>query len=960
MVIGLFGGIYMAHDFSRGSEWRKWDLHLHTASSYDAYKGDDADELLCEQLKVNEIAAVAITDHFQIDEKRIEHLKMLAPDIVFFPGVELRTDKGSCNIHIILIFAPEIDLKALEEDFNVFRRNKSKNKDDNNTIYWDFNDIKEFAKEHKALMSLHAGSKDKGVDDRISNDSQFKQAVKEEYAKIIDIFEVGKPQDIEGYEKNVFPDIGFKKPVVICSDNHNPNNYVKEHRDIWLWIKADTTFEGLKQILQEPEGRIYVGNEPPIFSNINVNKTKYIDKLSIKPVTDYTGNFGKWFDNEITLNKELIAIIGNKGNGKSAIADIIANCCDCHEQQYFSFLNENKFRDGKLAQNFEATVTFESGTSYSRKLSDNDSPENQALVKYLPQGYFESICNDLQKEENLNREIENVVFQYIDDAEKLETASFSELISKKTEITNEQIEALKGKLSQINREIIDLEIKENAVYLAKIDSAIEQKEKELNALESPKEVKEPDNSEETKQNIAELAKLQNKQKELLANIDEIKTQQNDLAVEIEDIKNFLSRLDSLYSTVSDFKNENKEYVMALGLDINEILKFEISKEKLNVILFEKKNEYSRLSNILSSDSSDDDNLINQNAKLSQEIEKYEQKLEGPQKEYQLYLKKKEEYEKAKKAIVGDENIAQTLAWYKKEKEYIKNTLAPDLEQKYEVRRNIVRQIYGNKQAVTDIYKAIKTRIDEKIAKSQDLLEDYGINIESSLTMKNVFVDNVLHYIRQNIKGSFKGKEEGAVVLRKIIKANSVENENGMIALCDEIVDKLKYDLNKNNERRFIDEQITDMQMFYDYLFSLNYIEYNYQLKLGEKTLNLLSPGEKGALLLIFYLLLDMDNKPLILDQPEDNLDNNSVAKILVRFIKNAKKHRQIIMVTHNPNLAVVADAEQIIYVNIDKQNQCEFTVESGSIENPDINKHIVDVLEGAMPAFRKRDEKYIK
>lgn len=151
-----------------------------------------------------------------------------------------------------------------------------------------------------------------------------------------------------------------------------------------------------------------------------------------------------------------------------------------------------------------------------------------------------------------------------------------------------------------------------------------------------------------------------------------------------------------------------------------------------------------------------------------------------------------------------------------------------------------------------------------------------------------------------------------------------------------------------------------MQSFYNYLFSLDFVDYNYQLKLGEKTLTLLSPGEKGALLLIFYLLLDMDNKPLILDQPEDNLDNNSVAKILVKFIKNAKKQRQIIMVTHNPNLAVVADAEQIIYVNIDKQNQNTFTVESGSIEDPGINKHIVDVLEGAMPAFRKRDDKYIK
>ena len=97
-----------------------------------------------------------------------------------------------------------------------------------------------------------------------------------------------------------------------------------------------------------------------------------------------------------------------------------------------------------------------------------------------------------------------------------------------------------------------------------------------------------------------------------------------------------------------------------------------------------------------------------------------------------------------------------------------------------------------------------------------------------------------------------------------------------------------------------------------------------------------------------------------LDQPEDNLDNDSVANVLVNFIKKAKKKRQIIMVTHNPNLAVVADSEQIVYVNIDKKDNCKFSLESGSIESPNINKHIVDVLEEAMPVFRKRDDKYIK
>ena len=70
--------------------------------------------------------------------------------------------------------------------------------------------------------------------------------------------------------------------------------------------------------------------------------------------------------------------------------------------------------------------------------------------------------------------------------------------------------------------------------------------------------------------------------------------------------------------------------------------------------------------------------------------------------------------------------------------------------------------------------------------------------------------------------------------------------------------------------------------------------------------------------------------------------------------------RQIIMVTHNPNLAVVADAEQVIYVNLDKENDYSFTSLSGSIENKKVNAQIVRVLEGAMPAFNKRKFKYFE
>ena len=178
------------------------------------------------------------------------------------------------------------------------------------------------------------------------------------------------------------------------------------------------------------------------------------------------------------------------------------------------------------------------------------------------------------------------------------------------------------------------------------------------------------------------------------------------------------------------------------------------------------------------------------------------------------------------------------------------------------------------------------------------------------------------------------------------------------ALLDrEILKKMKDYDNEN----IVSSQLKDNKWleFYNYLFGLQYIQNKYELVSDNKTLEKLSPGERGALLLIFYLLLDLRDIPLVIDQPEDNLDNQSVASILVPFIQAAKKRRQIILVTHNPNLAVVADSDQIVHVKINKEERNLVEVKSGGIENTEINDSIVTILEGTMLSFRKRDEKYI-
>lgn len=338
----------------------------------------------------------------------------------------------------------------------------------------------------------------------------------------------------------------------------------------------------------------------------------------------------------------------------------------------------------------------------------------------------------------------------------------------------------------------------------------------------------------------------------------------------------------------------------------------------------------------------------------------ENKLEGPSKEYQKYLSNLNEWTENRMKITGTKTTNDTLEFYKEELNYIETTLFDDLKRKKDEIIEKIKDIFQKKKQILGIYTNIKKGIDSKISANSRLLENYNINIGASLGLNENYSKEFFSYINQNKAGSFYSKDGGKIQLEKLLNSKNLNVEEDIINLINEIIDYLSRDKRDKQEDidRFIDDQIVNLEEFYNFLFSLNYLEYNYELKLGDKEIEELSPGERGTSLLIFYLLLDKNDTPLILDQPEDNLDNNSVANVLVPFIKEAKQTRQIILVTHNPNLAVVADAEQIIWVDIDKKNQNKFKFISGSIENKEINGKLVEVLEGAMPAFNKRKEKY--
>jgi hypothetical protein len=149
-----------------------------------------------------------------------------------------------------------------------------------------------------------------------------------------------------------------------------------------------------------------------------------------------------------------------------------------------------------------------------------------------------------------------------------------------------------------------------------------------------------------------------------------------------------------------------------------------------------------------------------------------------------------------------------------------------------------------------------------------------------------------------------------------------------------------------------------LKQFAQWLFSTDHITVRYEISYDGVDIRKLSPGTRGIVLLLLYLALDdADDRPLILDQPEENLDPKSVFDELVSLFITAKAKRQVIMVTHNANLVINTDADQIIIASAGSHPSGglpPITYVAGGLESADIRKTVCDILEGGEDAFRER------
>jgi ABC-type lipoprotein export system ATPase subunit len=1009
--------------YSRGSEWRKWDLHVHTPASLINHYGGNWDKYINDLEGLPpEFAVIGVNDYMFLDgykrlltEKkagRLQNLKALFPVVEFrikkFAGVQFR-DTTRINLHVI--FDPSLDPALIESQFLQAIQSSYVLTPNSGVPTW------QGVVSIDSLTALGAAIKksvpaeklpqygsdlEEGFNNlNVDEEAIFRQLENNSFLRNRFIIAIGKSE----WDKIAWDDgsIAEKKNILNrgafvftasasiqafanakaklvqqavnsllldCSDAHHFTDSTDKDRlgNCFTWIKADPTFQGLLQVINEPSDRCWIGEIPPKHEVVSLNKTKFISSIRIERKPQ--ASLGEvWFDNiSIPVNHDLVAIIGNKGKGKSALTDIIGLLGNTKQNTEFTFLSPKNFRQIKdnKAKHFKATLTFESGRSISKGLDDPIDDSQPELVKYIPQNFLENICTQIGRieETQFDHELKNVIFSHVDKSDRLNCASLNELLDYKTSVAMEKIELLRGELRSVNEKVITLEDQSQSDHREKLQNRLALKENELVALDAakPVEVTKPDNDEVKQAEIVRVSKAIEEANAKLSDLEtkiEVATQeitkQNGIITAADKL---LERFENFDRHVEHFASESQDDLSILGLTIEQVLK--VTSDKLVIASKKRDAVAAKEKQDALLDPNKPTSFSSQRVPLKAEIAKLQTQLDEPNKKYQLYLDAIKVWETKRATINGTEKDAGSIAFLKKELLDLDSVPAA-LTIKRGERLTKAKEIHLEIIKLGDVFRESYAAVNKFIDETPLAREKLHLNFEVSVVDAG-FEEKFFEIVNRGVTGSFCGVEDGHKRMHELLHSYNFNTEAGIEQFLNQLTLSLDKDLRNAEAKPLrVGDQIRkgkSVLALYDLIFSLDYLRPRYALQMGEKDLHELSPGERGALLLVFYLLVDKDDVPLIIDQPEENLDNQTVFELLVPCMKAAKQRRQVFIVTHNPNLAVVCDAEQVIYADLDKKNNYRMKYLAGAVENPTINKAIVDILEGTMPAFDNRDSKY--
>lgn len=735
---------------------------------------------------------------------------------------------------------------------------------------------------------------------------------------------------------------GYLKPCLHGSDAHREEKVAAPDLERYCWIKGDPTFETLRQAVIEPEERVWLGPTAPAHNIPSV----VINRIC---VTD-----APWLHSStIELNSGLVAVIGARGSGKTALVDMIASGAN----SIGPFLDESSFlKRASSPVNYlkdaQVQITWGDGNSGEARLQPPSKDEEETYgtedVCYLSQHFVNRLCSSGGLATELRHEMERIVFNATDPTNRLEADSFEELADILLDPVRRRREEIQNTIISKSEAIIQEDLRNDRLPILQkncdsIKKQIERDRKELAALI-------PKGKQERAQKLNQLEQACTAVEAKVENLRRRYKALDDLAKEVAHIRNHIephryTQMRELFSGAGLSTPEWNEFGMAFKGDVDTIL----AKAK-NIVD----------GAITIATEGDPKSPADTNkAHAEWPLKLLKGMRDEVKKEVGIDVQKQKKYETLQKTISQQEVSLQRLETEIKESNDIK----------------------GRRDGLIESRRTAYTQVFDTFAEEERTLEHLYAPLRHELASGTGTLSKLQFIIRRRVDLDTwisRGEElldlrketrfRGHGALRKIASEYLFqawkEGATQQVATAmDAFRREYQNDLVKAMPTSILSEQKRVWtQSLATWLFDTTHVHIEYGIQYDGVDIEQLSPGTRGIVLLLLYLAIDReDRRPLIIDQPEENLDPNSVFEELVPHFREARKRRQIIVVTHNANLVVNTDADQVIVAKSSRSTNGGLPIilyRSGSLENAEIRQSVCEILEGGERAFLERERRY--
>lgn len=968
-----------------GARWHRWEPHIHAPGTIfnDQFGGADKFEEYLKALEASSpvIKALGVTDYYLTDsyEKVLtaKNAGRLPNCDLIFPNIELRLDIGTVrgrqvNIHLLISPDDPDHLTELKRflsllKFGAFQDSFNCTKDDLLRLGKRIDPTKsgiaalrlgaeqfkvnlhqlrtalgesKWAREN--ILVAVAGSETDGTSGvREGADTILRQEI-ETFAHIIFASSVAQREFWLGM-RGTSPEIlkeryGGLKPCMHGSDAHQLETVGIPDGSRYSWIKGGLEFDALKQACIDPKGRAYVGTTVPMCAP----PSQVISSITIQNA--------RWaITSELDLNPGLVAIIGARGSGKTALADMIALASDAVHLP----LNRASFlhRAGEYLTDSSISIRWQSGEETTRPLDGTGSEIGQyPRARYLSQQFVDDLCSAEGMSDRLLEEIERVIFEAHSISETDGASDFKELL---------ELRALRFR---------EARLREEATLLALSEEIGTELEKQKQIEPFKKQIEEKEKS--VQGYIADRSKLVQKGSEARAlRLAAVST----ASEKIRSYLHFYSRQEQalllLQDEVANHRTHQAPETLRRSQDKHKEIRLKPDEWASFLLDFKGDVDGAITTHLAAAKANASDwrgtpppvNIDPEAPYITDDADLEKQSLSDLE----------AEIARLEKLVSGDKQTATKFAT-------LTRSITLENSALEKIREKLTDALGASERAKSLVHEreTAYTKVFEAIVSEQAVLEDLYKPLMAHLNNASATLKKLSFTVLRKVdvetwsnegeslidlrqKGTLKGRGTLRDLTNSLLRgAWESGDATAASAAMTEFRSKIQKDFLEQMTNADIATYRAWSKRFAKWLYSTEHISIEYSIDYGGVDIRKLSPGTRGIVLLLLYLALDtVDDRPLIIDQPEENLDPQSIFDELVDLFLTAKNKRQVIVVTHNANLVVNTDADQIIIAEAGPsqgRSLPPITYTSGGLENREIRRSVCAILEGGEPAFKER------